>query len=315
MAIFAKQTNTEKLQGQLATLTGPGDRLATKRSAAQEELREAEKERLSLFTESDGEDLKAEVKAQDRVDRARSTLEGISAAITALAGQVVSIEQEIAAEEDRKARAESAARIEAEVAEVERCLAAALPPLKKLRQALYALHTVSRNASEAGGCIQYWLPQVELAAATGIKECRELADQVANGRAPVPNRRTGEEIKLPRPAPAPEGVRVFTIKSVRWTVDGQDGGEHLAAQYKDIQLSPTLAERALAMRVAVPPNDPKAKEFRGWPSRPPELATAVNLNAAPGAIEPISEATPESPPSMFERIDRGPAITGTARVA
>jgi hypothetical protein len=313
MGLFGRTDAVEKLKTKLASLADRRARLIAKRAAAQDELNAAEQSRLTLLTEGE-DDPKAEAKAQTRVDAARSTLDGLDAALRVITTQIEEAERALATEDDRVARSESAARIDREVAAARASLNA-LGAMREASKAFAALGTVTFYAQSTSARLAEEADVAEREAAQALSECEALSAALIKGTARIPNRRTGDENPKPRLAPQSELTRVFTTLAIRW-ING-DGSEHLAGRYRDVMLPPNLAARALEFGAAVPVDHKIAKEKRGTANYGlPERAACIDLNVDDGTALPQSEEShtrsPEpSPHPAIQAIDRGPPYKAT----
>jgi hypothetical protein len=308
MAIFKRKTPVQKTEDQLATLKARRDRVDSKRAAAKIELDVAERARLALLTESDADDPQAEAKAQARVDSARSALDGLLAALSALNGQIAAAEQKLTAERDQAERNVVAEKIEANVVAAEKTLDA-IDMLRIFGEAFTALSPLSYDARQIDEAVREIAKQFEAAASAAISDVRSQAARIRNGTAKIPDLRPEP---LPSPPPAPERTeRVFALKPLRWT--GSDGQVHVAPSRHDVQLPVEAARRALDLKAALEPNDERVKQLRGTlPFLRPLARTCVNLDAGAEEVQPEEKGSGiVSAAALFEPLDRGAPYTAT----
>ena len=298
----------DSLKKELATLTGRRDRIIVKRDGAKSEVGEAESARLALLTESDVDDIKAEMKAQTRVDNARSTLDGFEAAIGALNAQIAATERKLAEELDRTERAAVADKIEASAAAAEKTLTA-IAALRASGEAFVPLKALCHDAREFIEAIDSIAHQLERAATAAIADARAQAGQVRAREMRIPNLRPEQPLSL---LPAPQATeKVFAVKHLCWT--DHAGKLQRGCQYHDANVPPAAAARAIELAAAVPIGSDQARKHRGVHEyKFPDLYRCVALDesaAAEQAQAKINE--PERATRIFEPLDRGPGYTAT----
>jgi hypothetical protein len=308
MAIFKRKNPVHKTEAELVALKARRDRVESKRAAAKIELDVAERARLALLTESDADNPQAEAKAQARVDSARSTLDGLSAALSALNGQIASAEQKLTAERDQAERNAVADKIEANVVAAEKTLDA-IGMLRIFGEVFSELSPLSYDARQLEEAVREVAKQFEAAASAAISDARSQAARIRNGTAKIPDLRP-EPLPLP-PPPVEPSERVFALKPLRWT--GSNGQVHVAPSRHDVSLPPEAARRALELKVALAPDDERVKTLRGTlPFLQPLSKTCVNLDSGAENAEPEEKGSGiASGAALFEPLDRGPPYTAT----
>jgi hypothetical protein len=149
---------------------------------------------------------------------------------------------------------------------------------------------------------------------------QSFAQSVLAGSAPA---------KLPSPAPiaapvllAPPTTRVFSVKPVTWT--GHDGTRQTAHAWLDLDVTHTVASKALKIAAAVPMNSPVRKVKLGFArtSAKPQPQDCVNLDddvpliSDPRATAPVLSQHKSTAQPTFTPVDRGkPFVVRTARAA
>jgi hypothetical protein len=295
----------KKMESALAGLTARRERIASKRSAAEAELLAAERARLALLTESDADDPKAEARAQSRVDTARSSLEGLTAALASLDEQIAGAERALASERDRVEREAAADKMEADAAAAEKAIEG-LTGLLAFGKAFAPLRPVSFDAKQVSEMAPVAAAQLQIAARAAINDARAQARSVRNGAAVIPDLRP-EPPPPPAPKPAPT-EKIFTLREVKWT-DPERSGVQAAPAFFDIVVPPDRAARALELQAAVAPDHEKAKELRGTrPYRHPNHERCVALDDAAGEDGERDSGVLRSE-SPFVVVDRGPPYT------
>jgi hypothetical protein len=88
---------------------------------------------------------------------------------------------------------------------------------------------------------------------------------------------------------APETVKVFTVKPIRWQDQGNAAFTRRHPAFSQVDLPPPLAERATALNAAIPVNDPRVRTLsrgRSPVHAPLEECICLDDNPAEPAAEP-----------------------------
>jgi hypothetical protein len=110
-----------------------------------------------------------------------------------------------------------------------------------------------------------------------------------------------DAIVVPERGMAPITKRLFSMKAVKWTVDGN---LRYAPKYAQVDLPPAVADRALAIHACVEMTSEACRKFHGTHvagSGNPE----DNVSLDEGD-ETAAAAASSHEPIQFERVNRGP---------
>jgi hypothetical protein len=212
---------------------------------------------------------------------------------------LTALSEQIATMTDQKARTATASEVSALAADLAQAGAS-------FEIAVTELVTLTERASsiiyEAGGLRNYAASsKIEVPVAVGIigELLNEHVKQVLAGSAPA----TLPSAEVPFvPEVKPETKTIFTMRAISWK---QDGVLRTVQKYRDIELPPALAERALKLRAAVEIGDParNPSTHNQWPGNPSE-ASCLSLDGD----EPVTDATAVQEivqHSAFQVVDRG----------
>jgi hypothetical protein len=279
-----RKSPEKKLQADLDVARNDCVTLTTRLSAADQAVieRQAEARKLARANVDEAalDTANGDVrKAQDRAATLAAALDEAKAAVSDL-------ERQVAEQADKTLRTESAAKAMQLADECE-----AAPDDFDA-----AVNNILDVASRAG-LIIYEAKGVEIflsSAKTEIRIALELvanllrshASQILSGAAPA---------ALPQPAAAPvpmaaapETVKVFTVKPIRWQDQGNAAFTRRHPAFSQIDLVPALAGRAIALDAAIAVDDPRVRTLSR--SRSPAhapLEECVCLDDNP--VEPTAE--------------------------
>jgi hypothetical protein len=306
----------QKSETALAALRARASLLADKRIGAQAALETAMAARQATLLAGDLDDLKLAAKLQTAVDGAQSALTGLDDAISALQVQIDSAEQDLTAERERVERQAASESLAASVASIEAKLEPWLTTTRAFAESLQSIAHVrfepGQIATYIGGCAG----QAEIALAVMLDDLHRLVPAIAAGHEPIPR---DPEIVTPAPAAvAPVVQRVWTVKPIKFKQEGS--GQRIVDLNEQIDLSPELAKRAVALGAAVFHGDKRfGKQVGSWRRHHgfggPPLAQCVMLDDESQAAAAEEQSRPEEPHQVvlhsaadpnFQVVDRGP---------
>jgi hypothetical protein len=312
MAIFSKKNPLQELEAEHERLKRQRDRLGKKTQAARVELDLATTTQLTLLTEAEADDAKAESAAQRRVDAATSALRALEAALAKIDEQVS--DAQIRADEERLSieRKAAADQIEKQIAVFEKTFETALAQLRTASQAARELAHVTFEIDAIAKFAQAAGSELDVACSAAVHDLRHVAASVRDGQTRIP----GKPVPAPAQLPAPVVQRVWTIKPIAWQDLGQTRIVDLNEQ---VDLSPTLAEKAINAAAAVAVGDPRfgksAVSSRRWNGFAPRLEECILLDdhaEAEAREQPQTEqfrVLHSAADQNFQVIDRGQAYT------
>jgi hypothetical protein len=305
MQIFGKKTELE-------TLTRRRDRLTAKTQAARTELQRATDEQIKLLTESDDDNPKAETAALRRVELATSTLKALEAALAKIEEEISDAQHRADQEREALERDAAADAIERQVLALEKTVEPTLTALRafskaagELEHVSYEINAIARYAHGAGS-------ELEVAAALSIAEMRAKVTAVRAGQSRIPQRAPAPS----PPPPAPALEKIWVVKPISFTQDGQIRRVDLNQQ---VDLLPALAKKAISVAAAVAIGHERfgkrVSSSRRDQGFGPSLADCIQLDDVAEA-----EAREQPQPEQFrvlhsrvdpnlEIVDRGPSYT------
>ncbi|WP_223974132.1 hypothetical protein [Bradyrhizobium sp. RD5-C2] len=208
-----------ELETTIASLTKRGERLATKRIAAQAAADKAIKARQHTLLSADLDDQRALDKVQAAAATASSDLAGIDDAIAVLAQQKAEAERQFAAERERIERAAAADKLTSQVDAIEAALPVCLEHARMLADALSEISAWHFESGQITNFVQNTMAQVEVAANFALSELGAMPDAIRAGRQAIP----GEPVPSPviepsEPAIAPQIEPDPVLRAVGLTV-------------------------------------------------------------------------------------------------
>jgi hypothetical protein len=152
---------------------------------------------------------------------------------------------------------------------------------------------------------------IEVPVAIGIigELLREYAKNVMAGSAPATL--PAAEVHKPEITKRPVTVPMFAAKHVKWI--NAEGQIQICRRYDDCELPEATAARALKSKACWSITDPRRRELKGSWDAHPSAAQCTDLDAVDESAA-VNTASSE-PVQLFQRVDRGAPVTGTARVA
>ena len=261
MRIFGKKTALQVLEEEHGNLTIPRDRLAKETEAARLELQRAEDGQTELLTQLEAADPKAKAAAQRRVELATATLRASEIALAKIEEKTLKAQRLVDQERQIVENNSAADAIEKYVLTFEKTVDPASTALRALSKAASELDYLNFEVDGISRYAHVAASELEIAAALAIAEIRSKATAVRGGHDRIP-------VPAPPPAPpqpAPAVQRIWTLKPIAWKQDGQIRKIDLNEQ---VDLSPTLAEKAISATAAVPVGDSRfgklAVSSRRW---------------------------------------------------
>jgi hypothetical protein len=270
-----RKSPEKKLQADLDAARNDCVTLTARLRAAEQAVIERQAEARKLARENADE--AALDTANGNVRKAQDRAATLAAALDEAKAAVADLERQVAEQADRKLRSESAAKA---MQLADECEAA---PDKFDTTVNNVLDVASR-----AGLIIYEAKGVEIFLSSARTEIRIALESVANllrshasqilsGAAPA---------GLPKPeaapapmAAAPETVKVFTVKPIRWQDQGNAAFTRRHPAFSQIDLAPPLAERAIVLNAAIAVNDPRVRTLsRGHAPVHAPLEDCINLD-------------------------------------
>jgi hypothetical protein len=244
MAIFSKKNPLQELEAEHERLKRQRDRLGKKTQAARAELDLATTTQLTLLTEAEADDAKAESAAQRRVDAATSALRALEAALAKIDEQVS--DAQIRADEERLSieRKAAADQIEKQIAVFEKTFETALAQLRTASQAARELAHVTFEIDAIAKFAQAAGSELDVACSAAVHDLRHVAASVRDGQTRIP----GKPAPAAAQQPAPVTERIWVIKALAWN---QDGMIQIRDSNNWIDLPPGLAKTAISKGAAV----------------------------------------------------------------
>jgi hypothetical protein len=228
-------------------------------------------------------------------------------ALNELSARIGTAEAELAAKRDAIARAEAAARLNAQIGTFEMQLPVTLEAMHALAFACEPLSAISFEVAQVKEFVAKMAGEIEVAGGFILPDVRLQATMVASGERQAP-RQAAEVIEL-MPAepivtatdPGEPTVAVFAVAPLRWR--DKAGNKHFAERWSDCELPVRLQARASQRGVISGMDDPRRQTHRGLLGSftPPESAIC-DLNAE--LLPPATDL-----PEGFERLPTGPART------
>jgi len=310
MLDFVKSDPAKKLRREFDAARARRSKLGARLTSAESQMSELRGAPIQLAR--DGAVDASLAAAEEKVRAAEVRVNTLIAAISDEDGHITELERQLAEIADRARRQETADQLDAWSVEVEgaaKKIDAVIGDLADLAD------RVSHCVPEAAGVAVFaGSARAELALALQAisNELNGRARGVRAGTyaATLPNRPTPP---APLP-PAPVVDRVWTLQPIAWKQDGQTRIVDLNEQ---VDLSPTLAEKAISAAAAVPVGDPRfGKQVASWRRwhgyGAPSLEQCCRLDDAAESAASGEQPSPEQPRIVhhlldknFEPLDRG----------
>jgi hypothetical protein len=305
MQIFGKKTRSQEIEA----LTRRRDRLAGKTQTAWTELQRATEEQIKLLTESDDDNAKAETNALRRVETAAAMLKALEAALAKIEEEISDVQNRADQEREALERNSAADAIEKQVLAFEKTVEPALTALRAFSKAASELNHLNFEVDAISRYAHLAASELEIASSLAVAELRSKATSVRSGQSQIP-RRAPPPAPLP---PPPEVQKIWTIQPIAWT---QGGRTEIRDLNEQVDLSPALAKKAIAIGAAVSLDDPRFnKQVASWRRYhgygAPDLEQCVRLDDATESAASREQPRPEVPivhsalDPNFEILDRG----------
>jgi hypothetical protein len=311
--IFGKKTTPlDVLEAEHATLTHRRERLAGKTQAARQELQQATEEQIKLLIGADDDNPKIENSAQRRVDGAASALKALEAALTKIDEQVSDAQRRIDELRQSLEASGAADEIDQLVLTFEKTIEPALTALRAFSKAAGELNHLNYETAAISQYAHVSASELEISSSLTVVEIRSMSASVRAGQGRI-QRRPPDPIPLP---PPPVVEKVWTIEPIAWA---QDGRTEIRDLNEQVNLSPSLARRAIGLGAAVAIGDPRfGKQVASWRKYhgfgAPSLEKCVKLDDDAETAAADEQARPEEQRVLhsrvdpnFEIVDRGPA--------
>jgi hypothetical protein len=280
-----KKSPEKKLQADLDAARAECAMLAVRVSAAEQALldRQAEARKLAR----DNADEAALDTANGNVRKAQDRVATLAAALDEAKAALTDLERQVAEQADKKLRAESAANA---MQLADECEAAPDDFDATVNDIMDVASRAALIIHDAKG-VEIFLSsarmEIRIALESVANLLRSHASQILSGAAPA---------GLPKPAAppapmaaAPETVKVFTVKPIRWQDQGNAAFIRRHPAFSQVDLAPPLAERAIALNAAIPVNDPRVgalSRSHAPVHAPLEECVCLDDNAVEPAAEP-----------------------------
>ncbi|MGY3506319.1 PspA/IM30 family protein [Bradyrhizobium sp. USDA 4471] len=326
MPIFRKSREST-LPRELADAIANRDRIKQELNKVEETLSKKQAEAVGLAVA--GEAAEKRERASAAVAAAKQQMATLVAARSQVEQHVAELEREQAVAEEAKRRKETDEKIAVIEAEIERdssaYVAAALALAKSCSRAVPVVFEARGVELFAESSSQ----EVSVATTSIIDLLKAHARAVREGHVPATISEP-EVAPLREPAtPKPEITGLVAMKHVCWA---ESGNVRLAAKGWPVALPIALAEQAMATGSALPPGHPEAASLANSPRRSrdlPLLTDCIALDPTAEeakqaamkqssieereAVHVVSDTKQRELAAHFERIDRGPALVGTAK--
>jgi hypothetical protein len=268
MALFAKKPPVPTAD-EVTRMRARRELLAKQLAHAQADvlLKQDHVERL-LIEDAEGA---VRAKAQDAVASTERDIRSLSGAVATLDAEIASLEREIAAAADRKLRAKAVAELEADAASVSAAALAYIDGARRFAAATAKIASVIPDAAAMHSLATSLAGELPEATALIGNLIRQHAKAIAEGVAP-PRLTVAEAPPSPAPAPVPT-KRVLSLSALRWG----DLETERCAKNQQVALPVELADRALTLGYAIPVTDPRVKSLYAGYGAPPSPAQCVNL--------------------------------------
>lgn len=292
----------------LGLLTDKMSRLESQRDAARTTLQKARAALQTHLLDGDDGDDKTVAALQAKIDTAQSLLESLDEAVRTQSERVAEAEREASDKETKRQRLAASEIIANDVARIDAQLKPWLAATRALATDLAKYGTARFECGSIGAYLANLAAETEVALAVSIPDLKGYVIAVAEGREKIPVM-PGTVVKMPAPKPpAPTTERVFLTRNVAWFTP--DGETHCAPSHNDCDLPLYVLGKARQIGVAhAMDSDLRQKHHGGKSNAKPAFAHCEFLNDSPrlkSVAAPIMS-------SHFERVDRGPAITGIMR--
>jgi hypothetical protein len=310
---FTKKTALQEMDADIARLQRQRGILDKKVATTRSEYEAAVAARLDVYTKTDLSDPKAEQKAQSRVDTARSAVEGFTVALEKIDRDLADAQQRADQERQNIERIAASDEIERQVFAFEKTIEPMLMALRAFSKAAGELEHVNFEISAIAKYAHGAGSELEIASSLGLVDLRNIAASVREGRTRIP----GKPLPPPAPQPAPVVQRIWTLKPIAWTENGQIKKIDMNEQ---CDVSPALAAKAISAAAAVLVGDPRfgksAVSSRRWNGFAPSLQDCVLLDDGAESAAVEAKARPDEVKILhssidpnFEVVDLGPAYT------
>jgi hypothetical protein len=236
-------------------------RLTEQRTASVVELEAALAGRRAILLDDDPtNEHPALATVQTKIVEIESTIRGLDDALSSLDSSISETERRIDEENERAERIAASGTINGHALAAEKLL---LPWFRDTVALATAFERLSPVSWEGGSISRYLLGalgEVELAAAASIASVRNSAHLIMTNQMALPSKAAAPDSKPA--APLIPTIPVFTMRGLRWRDAHDPAFEQHRPQFADVDLSPELAAKALALGAAIPFNDQRVRELK-----------------------------------------------------
>jgi hypothetical protein len=311
---FLKTDKAKKLQRDLDAARERRSKLGARLDAA-ESLLSAARGEPAKFARDGAADAALDA-AEAKVKAAEARVSTLLSAISDEDGHIAELERQLADLADRALRAETADRCDALSVEMEQFekKIQVLDDLAKLADVVAPIVTDARGIGHFARTAHVELiPALQLLSSLLNSHARAVRSGAAPATLPTP-----EAPPAPRP-PAPVLEKIWTIEPIAFTQDGH--GIRKIDMNEQIDLSPALAKRAIALGAAVPLGDQRFnkrlttwRKYYGFGAPPLEQCIMLDEQAQTALAE--EKSRPDEAKILhsaadpnFQVVDRGPSYT------
>jgi hypothetical protein len=297
MAVFSKSPAK-----QLADAQAARDRLTEQLRDAEIAVNDLRKEaaRLAVLGATEEALSAAEARTREKVDRVTT----LQSALTQSKATVADLERERDQAADAALRDKTSTETEALARRMHEGCA------KLVADAAALADWSTRSAAvvpESGGLVHLCaVIGNEIPAASDLiaKLLRVHAQAVLDGRAAASLPEPMQPYVQP-PVNKPATVQIFSLHALRW-ID-HEGTVRVSGKWRDCELPPALAEKAIRLKLAAPMSDPRRQKLVGQSPGHPEPAWLNDLNAEVGPNIATQSAAEPVLHSAFGKPVIGPA--------
>jgi hypothetical protein len=221
--------------------------------------------------------------------------------------EIAELQIDLADVVDQATRAATVAEIKVKMARFEAAGKALDSALKEMADIAGEL---APSAPESGAISRYCASSAaEIPAAVELvkKVLTYHSACVARGEGSPTLRRPEPAYVEPAAAPAPTTVQLFALRPIKWR--DAAGARKVVQKFRDCELPPATAQRALALKACVRMSDPLRRQHHNTTEGHGRLDTALDLDEDASGVavaDPIMASS--ALPHQFTPIDRGPPV-------
>lgn len=262
------------------------DRLIQRLAQAQDTVKKAN-EALHLAAR-DGADDAALGTGEAKVREAEGRVSTLTRALAETAELLETLENERSDIAETKQRGETAAAIEHAAQDLEKSAEMLNAAMAALVESTTQAAIITRDADGLKNFAANVLIEVPPVIAMTAAMMRDCASDVISGVAPAAMP-TAEAPLAHVVTVAPPTVRVFTTRAISWT--DAAGQLRLSGRYRDADLPPETAARALVSGICLKTDNPARRQYlNSWPGHPdPSNVTCLD-EIAPGTAAPLRDS-------------------------